>query len=90
MAHHEPQRASPHLEFAATGAGTMERFRLLEDQSERNPKDAETRYQIADLYRKYDTPNLAIAWARSVLLLDPKHAGAQKLIHDLAPDKTSD
>lgn len=90
MAHNEPQRAQTHLAFAAEGADSMERFRLLEDQSEKNPTDAETRYQIAELYRKYDTPNLAIAWARSALLLDAKHAGAQKLLQDLAPAAKSD
>jgi cytochrome c-type biogenesis protein CcmH/NrfG len=88
--HGESERAKPHLEFALKGAEMLEKLRKLEERCENNPSDAESRYQLAELYRKYDTPNLAIAWARSAVLLDPKHSGAQKLLQELTVTTRSD
>jgi tetratricopeptide (TPR) repeat protein len=72
--------AQPHLDYTAQALADLERLRLLEDSAEKDPRDVETRWEIAELYRRYDTPDQAMAWARSVLLLEPAHEGAMQLL----------
>jgi hypothetical protein len=72
--------AQPHLDYTAQALADLERLRLLEDSAEKAPRDFETRWEIAELYRRYDTPDQAMAWARSVLLLEPAHEGAMQLL----------
>jgi Tfp pilus assembly protein PilF len=74
------EEAQPHLDYTAQAVADLERLRLLEDSAEKSPRDVETRWEIADLYRRYDTPDQAMAWARSVLLLEPAHVGAKELL----------
>ncbi|MDB5386145.1 MAG: bepA 2 [Planctomycetaceae bacterium] len=83
MANGEQTRAQRHIEYGVQATTEMERIRLLEDHCELHPNDAASRFQIAEFYRKYDTPDLAIAWARSVLILLPEHQQARKLLDDL-------
>jgi predicted Zn-dependent protease len=83
LANGDQARAKPHLEFVTQAGEAMEQIRLLEDRAELDPKNSSIRFQIAEYYRKYDTPILALAWARSVLLLDQEHARAKKLVQDL-------
>lgn len=86
ISHGEQAKAKPHLEFVVQATEAMEKIRLLEDKAELDSKDIATRFQIARLYQEYDTPDAAIAWARSVLLLDPRHAGARALLQELQPE----
>jgi tetratricopeptide (TPR) repeat protein len=72
--------AQPHLDYTARAVADLERLRLLEDSAEKAPRDVETRWEIAELYRRYDTPDQAMAWARSVLLLEPDHENAKQLL----------
>lgn len=76
----QSEAAKSHLDYTANAVADLERLRLLEDSAEKSPRDVATRWQIAELYRRYDTPDQAMAWARSVLLLEPTHEGAQQLV----------
>ena len=81
----DTKTAAKHLDLVTQGNAAREQIRLLEDQSELRPRETSIRFQIAELYQQNDTPNLAIAWARSVLAIDPTHTGAQKLLQELIP-----
>jgi len=72
--------AQLHLDYTVQALVDLERLRKLEDSAEKAPRDIEIRWEIAELYRRYDTPDQAMAWARSVLLLNPAHVDAQALL----------
>lgn len=80
MAKGDRKAAEVHLEFTVVALTDLERMRKLEDHVEKTPRDVASRWEIAQLYHKYDTHDLAIAWARSVLLLEPSHPGALSMI----------
>jgi tetratricopeptide (TPR) repeat protein len=67
------------LEQVAKSTARLEELRLLEDASEKAPRDADLRLRIARLYAEYETPEMARAWARSVLVLRPDDAEAKRL-----------
>lgn len=75
--------AKEHLEFALRANSDLERLRKLEDLAEKAPRQVETRWEIAKLYHQYDTADQALAWTRSVLMLDPTHREALSLVEEL-------
>ncbi|MEZ6092261.1 MAG: tetratricopeptide repeat protein, partial [Pirellulaceae bacterium] len=45
-----------------------------------HPDDVETRFQIGEIYLKYQSPRLGIYWLQSVLSIDPSHTATHRTL----------
>jgi thioredoxin-like negative regulator of GroEL len=61
-----------------------ERITQLARDAARNPRDAETRYQLGSLLFSLGRRGEAISWWRGALTIDPEHAKAKKALQDLS------
>ncbi len=72
----EQAEAEKEFEYVKTVRQELAKTENLRTSLGTDPTDNETRFQVAMIYLKYQSPKLGIFWLQSVLAQDPRHWGA--------------
>jgi tetratricopeptide (TPR) repeat protein len=74
--------AAGELAFAAEGREALSRVQGWLDRLQKEPRNAELRYQIGEVLSRYHSSSEGADWLRSVLDVDPQHREALQALVD--------